>query len=424
VTYREAVQFLTDLQLFGSNFGLERAFKLAELAGSPQQQLRFIHVAGTNGKGSVCAMLESIYRAHGLRVGLYTSPHLVTFRERIQVNRSLISEADVARLASDVQKWLPHFSAERPTFFEAATVMALRYFAEQRCDLVIWETGLGGRLDATNIVTPVASVITNVQFDHEKWLGPTLADIAREKAGIIKPGVPVITAVDDFQALSVLARTAAENRAPLTVVSPETLGFYAHLIGACALHGPHQQVNAAVALATVDALRRHWPVTEEECRTGLGNVSWHGRFQRLQRGRQEIIIDGAHNPDGAAALVGTVRHSFEGEPLTVIAGILEDKNWQAVIDLLASVATELVLVPVNTPRTCQPETLREFVAQRRPELKVRAEPSLETALASVQSAPRVIIAGSLYLIGEALERLEPGAHASERALNDWNARAR
>src|SRR6266487_2854556 len=189
MTYQEAIQFLYDLRWFGLKLGLENTFKLAALAGNPQEKLRFIHVAGTNGKGSTCAMLESISRAAGLRVGLFTSPHLVSFRERIQVNREFV------------------------------TVMALKYFAEQKCDLVIWETGLGGRLDASNIVTPLASVITNIQFYHQQWLGHTRAEIAAEKAGIIKPGVPVVTATDAPEALEVIARTAREKNATMTVVT-------------------------------------------------------------------------------------------------------------------------------------------------------------------------------------------------------------
>src|SRR5712672_3360153 len=233
MTYDEAIRFLYSLRWFGAKFGLAHTFKLAALVGNPQDKLRFIHVAGTNGKGSTCAMLESIYRAAGLRVGLFTSPHLVAFGERIQVNRQLISEADIIRLVEQMlplleEGWGPispsnppihsasitpplHHSITpslHPTFFEVVAVMALRYFVEQKCDLVIWETGLGGRLDATNIVTPLASVITNIQFDHQKWLGDTLSSIAAEKAGIIKPGVPVVTAADASDALAVIKKMA------------------------------------------------------------------------------------------------------------------------------------------------------------------------------------------------------------------------
>src|SRR5271163_277038 len=187
--------------MFGANFGLENTLKLAALAGNPQSKLRFIHVAGTNGKGSTCAMLEGIYRAAGLRVGLFTSPHLVSFRERMQVNRELIPEAEVARLVGELRA---ANGEQETTLFEFATVMALKFFAEQKCDLVIWETGLGGRLDATNIVTPLASVITNIAFDHQQWLGGTLEKIAAEKAGIIKPKIPVATATNEPEALQVI----------------------------------------------------------------------------------------------------------------------------------------------------------------------------------------------------------------------------
>src|ERR1043166_1776647 len=194
MNYSEAIQFLYDLRMFGAKLGLENTFKLAELAGNPQERLRFIHVAGTNGKGSPCGMLESICRAAGLRPGLFTSPHLVSFAERIQIDRQPISQPEVVRLVKDLRPLLKTFPPRaHPTFFEVVTIIALRYFAEAQCDIVIWETGLGGRLDATNIVTPLASVITSIALDHEKWLGSTLAEIAREKAGIIKPTVPVIT---------------------------------------------------------------------------------------------------------------------------------------------------------------------------------------------------------------------------------------
>ena len=189
MNYGAAIDFLYGLRLFGAKFGLENTFQLARLTGDPQKRLRFIHVAGTNGKGSTCAMLESVYRQAGWKVGLFTSPHLNSFRERIQIDRQMISEADVVRLVSELQPIFTQFAEDHhPTFFEVVTIMALKYFAEQEVDLVIWETGLGGRLDATNIVTPLASVITNIAFDHQQWLGDTIAKIASEKAGIIKAG--------------------------------------------------------------------------------------------------------------------------------------------------------------------------------------------------------------------------------------------
>src|SRR5690349_6221442 len=222
MTYAEAIQFLYGLRLYAAKFGLENTRQLAALAGNPHEQLRFIHVAGTNGKGSTCAMLESIYREAGLRVGLFTSPHLVSFRERIQIDRELISEADVVGLVSEMQTRLATFPvAYHPTFFEVVTVIALVYFARRKCDLVIWETGLGGRLDATNIVTPLASVITNIGLDHQQWLGDTLAEIAAEKAGIIKQGMPVVTATEATEALAVIESTAQRNNSVLKLVTSQ-----------------------------------------------------------------------------------------------------------------------------------------------------------------------------------------------------------
>src|SRR5687767_11583088 len=246
--YEHALDFLYGLQVFGTKFGLENTRRLAELVGNPERNLRFIHVAGTNGKGSTCAMLESIYRNAGLCVGLYTSPHLVRFGERIQVNRGLIADEDIVRLVDEARSWLKHFSEKNhPTFFEVVTVIALSYFAEQGCQLVIWETGLGGRLDATNIVTPLASVITNVQFDHKEWLGDTIEKIAFEKAGVIKPEVPVITAATG-PALSVIQTVARELSAPVSIVTREA--------DIEPLPGKHQRMNAAVAIETARVLQK------------------------------------------------------------------------------------------------------------------------------------------------------------------------
>jgi len=273
VNYAEAIQFLYGLRWYGAKFGLENTYRLAELAGNPQQSLRFVHAAGTNGKGSVCAMLESIYRTSGLKVGLFTSPHLVSFNERIQVNRVPIPEEAVAESVAALKPLLASFPPEgHPTFFEVVTVMALRYFRQQGCDLVVWETGLGGRLDATNIVTPLASIITNIQFDHQKYLGETLASIAYEKAGIIKPGVPVITGVVTPEAFEVISDTACRLGCSLTQVTPADAARPPLDALQLPLLGRHQRSNAALALATVGVLQ---PVRVDP--TGLGVA---GRLRR------------------------------------------------------------------------------------------------------------------------------------------------
>jgi dihydrofolate synthase / folylpolyglutamate synthase len=423
VTYPDAIAFLYRLGWFGAKLALDNTRKLAALAGQPEERLRFIHVAGTNGKGSTCAMLESIYRAAGLKVGLYTSPHLVSFRERLQINRRLITPTEVIRLVEDVQPWLRQFPAEaHPTFFEIVTVMALRHFAEHRCDLVIWETGLGGRLDATNIVTPLASVITNIQFDHEKWLGHTLPEIAREKAGIIKPGLPILTATDAPEALAVICETAARRQAPLTVVSwPEvTTPPLDHLD--LPLLGDHQRLNAALALATARALRRELPLREAALADGLANVRWAGRFQieHPAPGRT-LIMDGAHNPAGAEALRAGLQKYFPGRRPVLILGVMKDKDWTSMCRLLAPLAERILLAPVASERTAAPGDLLPVCRSAHPGVEVSVCSGLAEALDRAREAPFLVLTGSLHFLGEAMEALHLSALPShgERALNEW-----
>jgi dihydrofolate synthase / folylpolyglutamate synthase len=480
VNYPEAIQFLYSLRLFGAKFGLENTFKLAALASNPQRKLRFIHVAGTNGKGSTCAMLESIYRAAGLRTGLFTSPHLVSFRERIQINRQLISEADVVRLVEELRRTgvapvsdgkketaqAEHNIGDRrdacPTFFEFVTVMALKFFAEQKCDLVIWETGLGGRLDATNIVTPLASVITNIALDHQQWLGNTLAKIAFEKAGIIKPGFPVVTATDEADALAVIEKMAREKNAPLlkinswegrraAVPNQNPVGSPTRRpsqVENLSLIGEHQKINAALALTTVDVLQNQIPVSEEQIRAGLASVNWPGRLQLIQKpdGRK-ILLDGAHNVAGANVLRealnswssssslsgGTLKRELQhagpeaGVPIVLILGVLQDKDWRHICETLAPLAGTIICVPVSSERTANPGDLAAVCRTANPAADVSVcanlGGALKTSLATrgrAARAPFVVVSGSLYLVGEALELLGLSpAGESERGLNEW-----
>lgn len=422
MNYDDAIAFLYGLRQFGTKLGLENPRRLAALAGSPHERLRFIHVAGTNGKGSTCAMLESIYRAAGRRVGLFTSPHLVSFAERIQVNRRLIPEADVARLTADMQALLPAFGHDHlPTFFEVVTVMALKYFAEQRCDVVVWETGLGGRLDATNIVTPLASVITNIQFDHERWLGHTLAAIAAEKAGIIKPGVPVITGATVPEALAVIRATAAGRGSPLTEVD-EAAAVAATAGYSLPLAGPHQRHNAALALATVRVLQPVLPVAPEAVRAGLANAHWPGRMQRVERpGGGLLLLDGAHNPAGIAALGTAVHEQFPGRRPVFIVGVMEDKDWEQMCRELAPLASALWIVPVASNRSLEPARAMAVGRAVTEGIAVETCASLAEALERTEREPLTVVAGSLYLVGQALELLglTPAPAADEKPLNEW-----
>ena len=472
MTYAEAIQFLCRLRMFGAKFGLENTRKLAALAGHPHERLRFIHVAGTNGKGSTCAMLESIYRTAGLRVGLFTSPHLVSFAERMQVNRQLILERDIVRLAAEMRVLLeqgwgqPAAGAHRdragretpsgaagaggspgaahPTFFEVVTVMALRYFAEQGCDLVIWEAGLGGRLDATNIVLPLASVITGIDFDHEQWLGATLDQIAAEKAGIIKPGVPVITAATPGRGLEVIAETARRLEATLHVVGPssrqldEMPGIEpgvrdrevstvladggASPAPALPLRGQHQKLNAALALATVRVLSGRLPVSDRAIADGLSRVDWPGRMQLVNTaGGQAFLLDGAHNAGSAAALRDAFTQEFPNLKPVLVLGVLADKDWLSIAKTLAPLARRLVLVPVNSARTLAPEELRPICRKANPAARTEVCSSLAAGLERIRQEPFIVITGSLYLVGEAMEllRLAPAPPSDERALNEW-----
>jgi dihydrofolate synthase/folylpolyglutamate synthase len=427
MNYPESIEFLYGLRLFGAKFGLDNTRRLAELAGNPQSSLAFIHVAGTNGKGSTCAMLESIYRASGLRVGLFTSPHLVRFGERIQVNRECISEADVIRLVESCRDWITHFpAASPPTFFEAVTVMALKYFAEQKCDLVVWETGLGGRLDATNIVDPLASVITNVQYDHQQWLGNTLAEIAGEKAGIIKPGRPVFTAAAEPEALEVITRKAETFGAPLTRVSASAVEVPPLDQWQLPLRGAHQKLNAALALAVVNSLQGRLPVTAAAMEKGLMQVRWAGRFQLEQTASgQSVLLDGAHNPGGAETLRDAILQYFPDRHPAMILGILKDKDYAAICRILAPLAGQLLLVPVASERSAPPEVLLPLCREVNPSSHPAVCGSLTEALSRTRQEPLVVIAGSLYLIGEALEhlRLVAGEKMGERGLNEWSAHA-
>ncbi len=447
MTYAEAIQFLYGLQMFGARPGLEVTRWLAGRSGNPQDKLRFIHVAGTNGKGSTCAILESIYRSAGLRVGLFTSPHLISFRERIQVNRQLIGETDVVRLVEELRRTdvaplstqnEPEQKAEDrdrrdacPTLFEFVTVMALRYFAEKQCDLVIWETGLGGRLDATNIVTPLASVITNIQLDHQQWLGNTLAEIAAEKAGIIKAEVPVLTAASEPEALRVIETVARGKGAKLIGVglasrlSPfqvkRTLQTGATPV--LRLLGEHQQLNAALALATVGVLQPQIPVTDAQIRTGLAQVNWPGRLQLVTRpGGQQILLDGAHNLAGVEALAVALQQHFPDAKPTLILGMLADKDWRPMCARLATLAARILTVPVGSERTAKTAELAAVCRETLPLETAECSSLLDAAQQSVDD-PFVVITGSLYLVGEALELLGlgPAGPASERRLNDWGS---
>jgi len=420
MTYARAIQFLEGLQRHGMRPGLETTLDLAQRVGNPHDKLRFIHVAGTNGKGSTCAMLESIYRASGLRMGLYTSPHLVHFTERIQVNRLPISESDLVREVEGLRSLLGEARGNEiltPTLFEFTTVIALQYFLRERCDLVVWETGLGGRLDSTNIVTPIASVITQIDRDHEVLLGDTIQAIANEKAGIIKPGIPVFTSSTAPDALQVIRERARELHAPLTEITSRDADAFPW---DSPLAGRHQRENAALALAVVRGLRKVLPVDESAIESGFTKVNWAGRFELVQRAHQQWILDGAHNPSGIQALVSALKERFPGRRFAFVLGILSDKNWKEMCEHIAPLALRIVAVPVASERTVAPEHLAAQLRDRWEDIPVETA-SVSSAYAQLEGEPIVVATGSLYLVGE-LSRLlgvARGSTTNEQRLNEY-----
>ena len=407
MTYSEAIVWLYELRLLGSKLDLKNPRALAAHAGNPHERLRFTHVAGTNGKGSVCAMLESICREAGMKTGLFTSPHLLSFRERIQVNRQPVSEAQVVRLVECLQALMRNFPADRlPTFFEVVTVMALEHFAREEVDIVLWETGLGGRLDATNIVTPLASVITPIDLDHQQYLGDTLEQIAAEKAGIIKPGIPVFSAPQEPAALAVLQTTALRAGAPFSIASGETI---------TRLPGRHQRQNAALAKRVIkEALAA---VPEKAIEAGLTKVQWAARAQCFEMDGRKVVIDAAHNPASAEAFADVLQEDFAGQRPTLLLGMLADKNWDSNVATLAPLAGRVVCVPVNSERGLNPDQLA--IAARAHCAEVECAGSVSAGWELVRSDPLVAVTGSLYLIGEVMDSLGLADAIDEPNLNEW-----
>ena len=394
-SYKEAIAWLYRTQRYGIKLGLENVARLFRQLQVPEEQQRIIHVAGTNGKGSVCAMIASICRAQGYRTGLFTSPHLVTFRERIQVNGEMISEAAVAKgfgkIREIIREWKTH-----PTFFEITTALALLHFKERECEVIALETGLGGRLDATNAIMPVVSVITPIALDHQSWLGNTLEEIAREKAGIIKEKIPVASAKQELAAEQVIRARAAECESPIEFVSEPFAS------SPLALAGAHQARNASLALA---ALRLGGIRVEENAiAQGLANVGWPARFQRWD---EQIIIDGAHNPAGAHVLAETWRETFGDERATIIFAALQDKDLTGIWRALTPIARTVFLPHIRSERAVLPNELLKVVREVSPDLPVSVASSFDEALNLARSQRgKILITGSLHFAGEALAALK------------------
>jgi dihydrofolate synthase/folylpolyglutamate synthase len=390
--YSDATNWLFGTQSKGVKLGLENIRRLLNRLGNPEKRLRFIHVVGTNGKGSVCAMIDSILRHAGYRTGLFTSPHLVRFNERIQIEGIPIDDQCVVNGIKRVQARIEE--ERHPTFFEITTALALDHFRICNVDIVILETGLGGRLDATNVVNPLVSVLTSIDLDHQKWLGNTLSEIAFEKAGTIKPGVPVVSCGQHPAVRAVIEKTAHDSGSRLVYAGRPIEDFP---IG---LQGSHQRINAAVAVAAIQVAKLD--VTPNALRAGLENVSWPGRFQEVN---DRFVLDGAHNPSASRSLVRTWRERFGDERPLVIFGGLRDKDLSAMARELGQIARHFYLAPVKSVRSASPLTIRDMLP---PGASATLCNSVDDALGrTAHLNSRILITGSLFLVGQVLAILQP-----------------
>ncbi|HIP40632.1 MAG TPA: bifunctional folylpolyglutamate synthase/dihydrofolate synthase [Desulfocapsa sulfexigens] len=431
MNYQQAWEYLDSLQFHKIKLGLDAMRSFMSKVGNPEQKIKTVHVAGTNGKGSVSVTLLTLLSRAGYRVGLYTSPHLSSVRERFRINDSFISEEKFAELATRIHKIL---GQDKITYFEFTTALAFLWFAEENLDLVVLETGLGGRLDATNIVNPLVSVITNVSMDHEAYLGNTISEVAGEKAGIIKPGIPVISAVKNGQGL-------AEVKARCEVVGAKLLVYgdsFSSRVAAdgtwewqgggefadifyeklrCSMKGDYQIENASLALAVIELLKGEgFFVSERIIGEGLAAVHWPGRLEYfcLDRNTRKpvtcsgtaksvsYLLDGAHNPAGVESLVHTLKSECVYQRLIVIWGAMADKDLQKTLSLVAELADTIILARPEGERSADPELLLENVPTRFKE-KCKLYPAVEDGIAEAEKLAGkddlILIAGSLYLVG-------------------------
>ena len=359
MNYEEAMQYIHAVQWAGHKPGLTRTRTLLAALGDPHKRLKFVHVAGTNGKGSTAAMLASCLQAAGYRVGLYTSPFINRFNERIQVNGEQISDEELVRLVETIRP-AADAMADVPTEFEIITALGMLWFAQQKCDIVVLEVGLGGTLDSTNVIDPPeCAVITALGMDHVKELGPTLADIAAAKAGIIKEGCPVVSYGGAPEADAVIRRVAAEKHAELAEVDFNKLHFDGGNLDAVEfdfdglddvhlpLIGSYQPRNAALAITALRAMRAHgWNIPESAIRTGLETVSWPGRFELL-RHQPAFLLDGSHNAHGMRATVQSLKDRFPGQKFVFLVSIMADKDVDEMLALLAPLAERFVTVTAS-----------------------------------------------------------------------------
>jgi dihydrofolate synthase/folylpolyglutamate synthase len=420
--YKSTIEYLYGLQKHGMKFGLDNIRSLMSVLGNPQRSFSSVHVGGTNGKGSTGSMIESILRTAGMKTGFFTSPHLVNFTERIRINGEEISEAEVIGLADEVRSAANTLEDLSPTFFEVVTAMAFLHFMRTKVDWAVIEVGLGGRLDATNIVEPEASVITSIGLDHCEFLGRSLKEIASEKAGIIKGGTPVVTAAQQHEVMEVIERKASEKSSALYRYGIEFLAEQLSEDPLCfnyegserysgirlPFSGAHQIINASVAAKTAEVIRERYPGINVDIKKGVESVRWPGRLEMI-RDHPPILIDGAHNPHAARALSEYLKKvlSSKYKRVILVIGIMGDKDIDGILGPLLPFASEIIFGSPAYGRAAS----SSFLASRALSLGYASKtaPSVSGALKVADSlflpGDLIVVTGSFYTIGEAKEAL-------------------
>ena len=425
--YTEALRYLAELTRFGINLGLSRIKELLARLGNPQDHLKVAHIGGTNGKGSTGAMLASVFQSAGYRVGLFTSPHLHSYCERMRINGQSAPEDRVADLLSAMRRHLDDMveaGLEHPTEFEVTTALAFWYFYQEQVDLLVLEVGMGGAIDSTNVVTPLVSVITNVSLDHTEYLGETVAAIAKVKSGIVKPGVPLVTAAEG-EALQVLREECEKCGSSLILVGQD-LTWRQHTMIATGqrftlvsreevyedlwlpLLGRHQVVNCAAALGAAEVLANCGLTFEpEHLRRGLADTRWPGRLELLE-GEVPVLLDGAHNYAGICSLGKALQDHFpERDPIFVV-GILDDKEQEKMIQKIADMARTLIITKPDHPRSTNWHLVGHNLAPRDSlavHYKENTTEALETAFSAAKAQDLICVTGSLFLVAEMREKL-------------------
>lgn len=415
--YKEALEYIHGTLKFGWKLGLHNITQLLELMGNPQKKLRFVHVAGTNGKGSTVAFISSILEAAGLKTGIFTSPYIERFTERIRIGGEEIPEDDLARLAAFVKEKVDVMlqqGEKHPTEFEIITAIALQYYFENSCDIVVLEVGLGGRFDSTNVIdTPMVAVITTIDYDHTERLGKTLPEIAFEKAGIIKNGGDVVLYPHEPEVERVFKDVCSERKANMHNVSfasleiinfnvdGQTFDYNGYRSLNISLLGEHQPRNASVALETVLLLRgKGLNITDEAIRKGLANARWPGRFELLAK-NPYFLIDGAHNTEGAKVLAANLKKYFPESRITFIFGVLKDKDYKSILEAVLPVAHGFITVTPDSDRALSGENLAIFISPYCNNVIVSdtIEVAIRESLAKRRNDDVVCAFGSLYYIG-------------------------